>query len=81
MDNILRTPFLLKSLPNLESLCWSCRHLDGMAPFKLPRGLFGSSLPRLQKLSMVNCWGPTQEHSAVLGLDTRYDLGMLFSLR
>ena len=57
-DDILKTPFFLKSLPNLESLRWSCRHLDGMDPsFKLPRNLFGSSLPHLQKLSMVNCWG------------------------
>jgi len=58
MEDILKTPFFLKSFPNLESLRWSCRHFDGMVPpFKLPRRLFGSSLPRLQKLSMVNCWG------------------------
>ena len=58
MEDILKTPFFLKSFPNLESLRWSCRHLDGTVPtFKLPRKLFGSSLPRLQKLSMVNCWG------------------------
>jgi len=58
MEDILKTPFFLKSFPNLESLRWSCRHFDEMAPpFKLPRRLFGSSLPRLQKLSMVNCWG------------------------
>lgn len=58
MDDILKTPFFLKSLPNLESLRWSCRHFDGIfPPFKIPRKLFGSSLPRLQKLSMVNCWG------------------------
>ena len=58
MEDILNTPFFLKSFPNLESLRWSCRHLDGTVPtFKLPQKLFGSSLPRLQKLSMVNCWG------------------------
>ena len=58
MEDILKTPFFLKSLPNLESFHWSCRHYDGMVPpFKLPRKLFGSSLPHLQKLSMVNCWG------------------------
>ena len=58
MDDILKTPFFLKSLPNLESLRWSCRHFDEtVPPFKLPRKLFGSSLPHLQKLSMINCWG------------------------
>ena len=58
MEDILKTPFFLKSFPNLESLRWSCRHLDEMVPpFKLPRRLFGTSLPRLRELSMVNCWG------------------------
>ena len=58
MEDILKSPFFFKSFPNLESLRWSCRHLNGAAPtFKFPRKLFGSSLPRLQKLSMVNCWG------------------------
>ena len=58
MEDIFRTPFFLKSFPNLESLRWSCRHFNEMIPsFKLPRRLFGSSLPRLQKLTMVNCWG------------------------
>ena len=58
MEDILKNPFFSKSFPNLESLRWSCRHLNGAAPtFKFPRKMFGSSLPRLQKLSMVNCWG------------------------
>ena len=58
MEDILKTPFFLGSFPNLESLRWSCSHLNGTGSgFKLPRKLFGSSLPRLQKLSMVNCWG------------------------
>jgi len=58
MEDILKTPFFLKSFPHLEALRWSCRYLHETVPtFKLPRKLFGSSLPRLQKLSMVNCWG------------------------
>ena len=61
MEDILDTPFFLGSFQNLESLRWSCgrfREIDRTGPLStLPRKLFGSSLPRLQKLSMVNCWG------------------------
>ena len=61
MEDILDTPFFLGPLPNLESLRWSCgrfRETDRTGPIStLPRKLFGLSLPRLQKLSMVNCWG------------------------
>lgn len=67
MGDILETPFFLKAFPNLESLRWSCRHIDdAITPFSLPRELFGPSLPRLQKLSMVNCYGPLSTDTPVL---------------
>ena len=70
MADILKTPFFFGSFPNLESLRWSCLYLgivDMMYPlFKLPRKLFGSSLPRLRKLSMVNCWGLVLTDTPVL---------------
>ena len=60
MEDII-TPFFSRSFPDLESLRWSCgcfSEIDWAVPIStLPRKLFGSSLPRLQKLSMVNCWG------------------------
>ena len=69
MEDILKTPFFLKSFPNLEVLRWSCRHFDErIPPFKLPRRLFGASLPRLQKLTMVNCWGLMLTDTPVLGV-------------
>ena len=61
MEDIINTPFFFGPFPNLESLRWSCRYfgrMDGGFPmFMLPEELFGSSLPRLQKLSMIDCWG------------------------
>jgi hypothetical protein len=58
MDDILNTPFFQQSLPNLESLRWSCHHFDVVSPpFPLPLELFASSLPRLRRLEMDNCWG------------------------
>lgn len=58
MEDIFDTPFFLKPLPNLESLRWSYRDFSGaFPPDRLSREPFGSSLPRLRKLSMVNCWG------------------------
>ena len=70
MEDILNTPFFFGSFPNLESLRWNCLYLgglDGMSPlFQLPRKLFGSSLPRLRKLSMVNCWGFVTTDTPVL---------------
>ena len=58
MEDVLNVQFFLKSFPNPESLRWSCRYFGGqLPPFLLPQELFGSFLPRLQRLSMVNCWG------------------------
>ena len=70
MGDIVTTPFFLESFPNLESLRWSCSYLGEMdwtiTIFTLPKRLFGSSLPRLQKLSMVNCWGLAATDTPVL---------------
>ena len=67
MEDIRQAPFFFKSFPNLESLRWSCRHFIRVFPsFVLPRELFGSSLPRLQRLSMVNCWGLSSTDTPVL---------------
>lgn len=67
IEDVVKIPFFLKSFPNLESLRWSCRHLNGMVPtFKLPQKLFGSSLPRLRKLSMVNCLGLLSTDTPIL---------------
>ena len=58
MDDLLTTPFFTKPLPNLESLRWSCRHFGRtFPPFRLSQEPFGSSLPCLRRLSVVNCWG------------------------
>ena len=56
-SGFVSAPFFFESFPNLESLRWSCRDFGEISTFSLPRKLFGSSLPRLQKLSMVDCWG------------------------
>ena len=57
-DDILNTPLFYQWFPNLESLRWSCRRFGTIhPPFQLPLGLFGPSLPRLQTLEMIDCWG------------------------
>ena len=71
MKEILNTPFFLGLFPNSESLRWSCgcfSEIDRTVPIsKLPRKLFESSLPHLQKLSMVNFWGLATTDTGVEG--------------
>ena len=70
MEDIINTPFFFASFPKLESLCWSSgcfSEIDWAVPIStLPRKLFGSSLPRLQKLSMANCWELTMTDTLTL---------------